>query len=230
MVFLTFVIAATGVIGIILVIQGSADSNRLADAAEKQAYAAKSFASSADKINTGIENAVDKLNLQAGAANRLAGDTEKANDNAASTDRRWIGIALQAEALEVGKIPNVHIFATNAGRRPAKITWMVAAGNLFTEFPEEPSYASTKGEKSTFILVPNSPVNMDYGITGEPLTEQTMWIINARTQTLLEYAKVEYTDVRTGKSYFTHACWRYIPAFGTMKSGFYDCAEYNEAK
>ena len=71
---------------------------------------------------------------------------------------------------------------------------------------------------------------MDYGITGEPLTEQTMWIINARTQTLFEYAKVEYTDVRTGKSYFTHACWRYIPAFGTMKSGFYDCAEYNEAK
>jgi hypothetical protein len=38
--FLTSVIAATGVVGIILVIQGGADTKRIRDAAEKQANAA----------------------------------------------------------------------------------------------------------------------------------------------------------------------------------------------
>lgn len=65
MVFLTFVIAFTAVVGIILVIQSSGDTQKMIAAAQQQACAAKSFASSAAKIDTGIGNAVTKLGRQA---------------------------------------------------------------------------------------------------------------------------------------------------------------------
>ena len=63
----------------------------LIEAANIQGEAAKSFAGSAGKINDGIGQAVDKLNLQAGAANRLAHDTETANKNVLEADRPWMG-------------------------------------------------------------------------------------------------------------------------------------------
>jgi|HubBroStandDraft_1064217.scaffolds.fasta_scaffold236022_2 hypothetical protein len=60
-VFLTFIIAATGVVGVLLVIQGGEDTRRIRDAAEKQAQAARDFANTAGSINAGIDNAVAKL-------------------------------------------------------------------------------------------------------------------------------------------------------------------------
>ena len=73
-VFLTFVIAATGVVGIILVIQGGRDTARIRDAAEKQAssasksvQASRDFADTAALINSGIGDAVKKLDRQAKA-------------------------------------------------------------------------------------------------------------------------------------------------------------------
>jgi hypothetical protein len=71
-VFLTFIIAATGVVGIILVVQGGKDTARIRDAAEKQAKAARDFADTAASINAGINNAVSQLNIQAGAENTSA--------------------------------------------------------------------------------------------------------------------------------------------------------------
>jgi hypothetical protein len=82
-VFLTAVIAGTGVVGIILVIQGSNDTARIRDAAEKQAQAAKDFANTAASINKGVNMAVSNLGIQAGeektaaeAMKKLASATE----------------------------------------------------------------------------------------------------------------------------------------------------------
>ena len=47
MVFLTLVIAGTGVVGIVLVIQGGKDTKRLVDAAENEARAAQRNADAA---------------------------------------------------------------------------------------------------------------------------------------------------------------------------------------
>jgi hypothetical protein len=76
-------------------------TQKLIDAAEIQADAAKSFANSANNINTGIGTAVDKLNLQAHKLGegvtqtaRLASATEKANDNVINSDRPWIGFTI----------------------------------------------------------------------------------------------------------------------------------------
>lgn len=75
-VFLTAVIATTGVVGIILVIQGSSDTARIRDAAEKQAKAARDFADSAASINRGIISAVANLGTQAEAMKKMAFATE----------------------------------------------------------------------------------------------------------------------------------------------------------
>lgn len=103
MVILTFVIAGTGVVGIILVIQGGEDTKRIIKASEDQATAAEDFAKTAANINTKMDEAVGKLNLQAGELEksaeqtaRLAKAAEDANTNAATTlevqTRPWVSV------------------------------------------------------------------------------------------------------------------------------------------
>jgi hypothetical protein len=109
-VFLTTVIAGTGVVGIILVIRSGGDTQKMITAAQQQACAAnknaaaaQSFALSAQGINQGIGDAVSKLNLQATATTNLAAAARKqvaaaelANKNAAlaleAQTRPWLGI------------------------------------------------------------------------------------------------------------------------------------------
>lgn len=103
-VFLTAVIAATGVVGIVLVIQGESDTARIRDAAEKEAgaaaksaQAARDFADTAALINGGIGDAVKKLDAQAKATQksvelsanqfRLAQASDLAVLNASLVDR-----------------------------------------------------------------------------------------------------------------------------------------------
>jgi len=76
-VFLTAVIAFTGIVGIKLVIQGESDTARIRDAAERQAgaarksaQAARNFADTAALINGGIGDAVKKLDAQAKATQK----------------------------------------------------------------------------------------------------------------------------------------------------------------
>jgi hypothetical protein len=106
-VFLTAVIAATGVVGIFLVIQGSSDTARIRDAAEQQASAARSFAESAKKTNEGIGNAVLELGQQADDA-----------ENFFRTDERaWIEI----EPMKTPGIPNHYdLYPKNVGKTAAR--------------------------------------------------------------------------------------------------------------
>ena len=103
MVFLTAVIAFTGVVGIWLVIQGGKDTGRIRDAAEKQAGAAQKiayaskrnadaahrFADTAALINGGIGDAVKKLDAQARATQQTAGTAGEALE---AQTRPWLGI------------------------------------------------------------------------------------------------------------------------------------------
>lgn len=66
-VFLTCVIAGTGVVGIILIIQGGADTQKMIKAAQQQACAAQQFSATAKLINGNINDAVGKLDTQATA-------------------------------------------------------------------------------------------------------------------------------------------------------------------
>ena len=105
-VFLTSVIAAMSVVGTFLVIQGGKDTARIRDAAEKQACAAnksaqasRDFADTAAKINSGIGDAVGKLDAQAKAIedSRRSSDSASLQSLNASIEssrldqRAWVG-------------------------------------------------------------------------------------------------------------------------------------------
>lgn len=122
MVFLTAVIALTGLVGIILVILGGRDTSRLVTAAEKQAAAArksadaaKSFADTAEQISKGISEAVDKLKVQASANQNLASAAKIANANTLEADRPWIGVFLQVSDFALGKTPTTPLYSRTVG-------------------------------------------------------------------------------------------------------------------
>ena len=78
MVFLTAVIAATGVVGVILVVKGGSDTQKMIAAAQQQACAAHQFADTAKLINGNINAAVGELALQAQDSERSFRTDERA--------------------------------------------------------------------------------------------------------------------------------------------------------
>jgi hypothetical protein len=77
-VFLTAVIAGTGVVGVMLVIFSGEDTHKMILAAQQQACAAKSFADTAAKINAALDNAVTELGQQANNAETFFRTDERA--------------------------------------------------------------------------------------------------------------------------------------------------------
>lgn len=101
MVFLTAVIALTGVVGIIMVIRGGSDTQKMIKAAQQQADAAEGFAQAARGVNTQVQQAVVKLQSQVDQmdASRKSADRNSATsmqatiDNFHKEDRAWVGIS-----------------------------------------------------------------------------------------------------------------------------------------
>ena len=82
-------VAFTGVIGIVLVVQGGQDTVRIRDAAEKQAIAASSFAQSASDINGTIGRAEGDFSVMANSSALAI----KATQTQMRLDQRaWIAI------------------------------------------------------------------------------------------------------------------------------------------
>jgi hypothetical protein len=123
-VFLTAVIATTGVVGIILVIQGGKDTERIRNATEKQAcaanknaHAARDFANTAALINHGIEDAVAKLDAQA----KNSAASIKATQDAMRLDQRaWLGVKdTTLKSFKVGAPIEAQVLILNSGKTPA---------------------------------------------------------------------------------------------------------------
>jgi hypothetical protein len=230
MVFLTLVIAGTGVVGIILVIQAGADTKRLVDAAEKQARAAQNFSDSAAKINTGVSQAVDKLKIQAGANQALAQAANIANMNALQADRPWMGAYLNVDGFSAGKTPTYTVTFVNSGKRPARVTLTeTLAGNI--DFGANPVYRLYDTTPSITFAVPGQPVAASWKDDQfNPISDELMKAFDSGKLPFRVYAKVEYTDLRTNGKYWTHVCWRYTPTHTAINAGFSNCAEYNDAR
>jgi hypothetical protein len=113
MAFLTLVIAGTGIVGICLVIQSSADTKaivaatqeqacsarKIAEASQRNATAAEGFATSAGLINSGVQDAVKKLDAQAKATQESANAAQRsanvAEDTLIASNRPWLDIQPQ---------------------------------------------------------------------------------------------------------------------------------------
>jgi len=202
-----------------------------ATAAADQAKFARSFADSAIKMNFGIANAVGKLNLQATAANRLSKDTESANNNILEADRPWMGASISVANFDVGKKTTFTTYFTNSGKRPARVDLTAMRENLYPRFPADPDreyiFDTTP---STNIVVPGQPVISIQSLT-DPLTQMQMSLLTSGQLTYFIFGKIEYRDIRTNESYWTHVCLRYMPKMKTdTDNGFRNCAKYNDAK
>jgi hypothetical protein len=229
----TVVLMFVGCVQLVVSCSNSAQTSQLIDAANRNASAADSFSTSSSKINQGISDAVTKLNLQADSlsnsvtqATRLADATEKSNRNVLEADRPWMGISLSVDNLEVGKIPQMRFGFQNSGRRPARISEGAAVPTLSQVFTETPDFG-TQDPKSKGIVLPGGGTSAGHAVFQHPLTQQTLNELNNGSIILAIYSKVEYADVRTGETHWTHRCLRYSRPDEGNESKFVDCGTYN---
>jgi len=218
----------------------SQQTSQLLVAADRVDDAAESFSRSASGINGGVSDAVNNLNLQAGAldksvaqATRLAAATEVANAHALDFDRPWIGVSLTPQDFPNGKPPTIAMEVINSGRRPAKITLTVAGADAMDKFPTgQPPYNISDPRivksPSTTLLVPNLHSETVLNVSTTAVDKDHLSAYDSGTLTFFAYADIEYEDVVTHKKHWTHACIRYLPASMETKAGFYQCSEYND--
>lgn len=115
MVVLTAVIAASGIVGTVLIVRGGADTNRMIAASEAQAYAARSFATSTVNINRGIGDAVTKLGRQ----------TDNAEAFFEMDERAWVEIGSIDKTIYSPSLPlpttfKFAIYPKNIGKTLAR--------------------------------------------------------------------------------------------------------------
>jgi len=177
-------------------------------------------------INAGEQ--VKKLEAGVKETHALATAAQTANKNAVEADRPWIGGALTVQDFEANKIPTYTIIWVNTGKRPAKITLTISKSGPF-DFGVNPQYTGYHTVPSINLIVPGQPMTHAWQDDG-PISEPEMAALKAGTLPFRVYAKIEYSDLRTNISYWTHMCWRYMPTMPYMNGGFANCAEYTDAK
>lgn len=216
-------------------------ANIQSSAASKNAGAADRFADSASIQATAAKNAAQAMadqvkKLQAGVAqtSRLANATEVANTNALEADRPWVGIFLSVKDFEVGKTPTYTVTFLNTGKRPAKIA-LTQTLSVAADHGENPLYAPYDSTPSGGVVVPGQTTVASWTDARDremqPISDARMKLFTSAIAALpfRVYARVEYSDLRTNYKYWTHSCWRYVPAMQN-NSGFVNCSEYNDAK
>lgn len=171
------------------------------------------------------DSLIEQYKVQGAALNRLV-DAENRYAKAAETaDRAWIGIAF-VPPDDIERPSRIVINATNSGRGAAVINNFSSEEAGFARFPEAPTYKPTdipNSKASRFLVVPGmSEPSYFQGIVVNP---QQMDVLKSGKITLYLYSKVEYTDLRTNTSHFTHGCMYYVP----VVKAFRNCPEYNSA-
>ncbi len=154
----------------------------------------------------------------------------RANQTAIDSERPWVGTTFTIQDWTVGRAPVAHVAFVNSGRRPAKITdaWFDAGD--FKVFPRNPfhgrDYPAIHNVNSVGLILPNA--NLTNTRVLDRLTQARLDELAARQHTFFIYASIEYEDVLTHAKHWTHACWQYLPGFQNDKSGFVNCATYND--
>jgi len=106
--------------------------------------------------------------------------------------------------FEVGKNPTFTIAFTNSGRRPARVDLMAIREGYYASFPTNPDreyIADTT--PSTNVVVPGQPV-IASSTTDTPLSQQNLDDAFRQFFIYFVFAKVEYRDLRTNESHWTH--------------------------
>ena len=210
--------------------------NRIICIANQIGGSAANFSTSAGDIGAEVQDAVGKLNLQAGElaknadqTSRLARAAEEANSNAMQADRPWFGAILLVEGFEVGKVPVATIYFTNSGKRPARIIIAEAHTGYFEALPKNPPY-DRYPNVSRGVVVPNAPLISKFNMSKIPLSETEISVAERGVPArYFVYAHMEYIDMRLGTPHYANFCWQYIGNVPQLPKGFYGCEGYDDA-
>ena len=182
--------------------------------------ASRDFADSAEKINTGVGNAVDKLNLQAGElqrsveqANRLATATEKTaqaakdgietnRDALVLENRAWLGVVGEIiTQLEAGKELKAEVTVINSGKTPAS---QVMEGFDIEVLPTIPTTPILFGLKPTAAIPPQGTHILRF-VSKTKLSGIEMGKITDKTLFLVFRGVIQYEDFNNVQRY-TNIC------------------------
>ena len=142
-------------------------------------------------------------------------------------DRPWLGpteaglrITANQEVLNQGQKQirsNIDLSFRNGGKSPASIEVARSAWHAYATFPKSPEFTpcSLTSSPETKALIPGSQTGFSCVYVGQ--TEIT--------ENLYAFAEIQYRDIRTNKTYYSHFCKRYDPA--TL--GWTLCPFYNDS-
>jgi hypothetical protein len=239
MIVLTGMIAVSTVAQYMLARSNNETSGKQVDklliAANRVGTAAESFSESASGINTGISDAVIKLNTQADKlaenakqSSRLATDSEQANTNALEADRPWMGGTISVSNFSAGQKPSLSYGFNNSGKRPAKILKAHAIGLPLAVFPLHPNTSFPYGHGSTGFSVPGTGINSTDNMP--EVTTSQMSLINSGGLVYFAFAEIEYIDLRVPSNiHLTRICVQYMPRTKTAAERWRNCDTYNDA-
>jgi len=176
----------------------------------------------------GASNQTNKMlqlvQAQIAAANRLADEANKANQNAVMAERPWIGIQ-EIQFGQVGNIQVINLLFTNSGQRPGRVFSSQVQGSYYTKFPDNPKYEPSRSEPSTTLVMPRTQMSLPL----EMAVSEFAALDRVPSKTFFVYAHVEYEDVLTHEHHRTHYCTRHSPTTAHGHSGFVECRTYNDA-
>jgi len=157
-------------------------------------------------------------------------DAQKASARQFDLDQRpWVGIVFAVQDFEKGKNPRYIAQYINTGRRPAKVIKSRAYTRSYRIFPRQPDYPEQPSNISSIaIIVPNATLTHTDPIPFPSDTELLELKKFPRQETLYIYASIDYEDVITHSSHWTHACWQYYPEYGGLSGSWVNCSVYNE--
>jgi hypothetical protein len=217
-------------------------------AANTQATAARGFAGSADKINTGIGNAVGKLDAQATATENARKSSVDASDKALQgtidnfhqDERAWMGVSevIVADPSAEKGFPITVVF-TNTGKTPARNVKISSGYNL--SFMPITGPSSDEIGRLTFTVAqsvaPQAKLNDILGyrtVTGGMFSQSALagvQDIRSKFQNILDgtltlyyYGTVKYDDV-FGNHRSTNFCIYLADA--KIKMGAF-CRDFND--
>jgi hypothetical protein len=222
-VFLTAVIAAMSVVGTFLVIQGGKDTARIRDAAEKQACAAnksaqasRDFADTAAKINSGIGDAVGKLDAQAKAIEDSRRSSESASlqslnasiESSRLDQRAWVGTGDAVFTFSPTEPPKAQVTMKNTGKTPAlqvahSIGWVELSKDK-TLTLEDIKYLPNMQNMQDAICFPTQSVPLDIQ-NGQIPPTGSIDLLKSGEDIVYVFGKITYADV-SGKQHWTEFC------------------------
>jgi Flp pilus assembly protein TadG len=210
------ILAVVGIIALCIYNGQLKQMRKSTKAAQDAAITANATLKEIQKGETDTHELAVQALSQATATNMLAREARISNDNSLEADRPWLGAVLTVQDFQVGKTPTFTVAGVNSGRRPAYVTLFANRSRYYETFPSDPQYVIDAPPSASLVLPGQNQIGMWKAKT--EISEEEFRAMKTGVIKFFVHSKIEYTDSRTNRSYWTHACWWYKPEGISMQS------------